>query len=37
METIEQRSNFVQLNFFHVIAGTQIFIDLQDCVKILNN
>lgn len=37
METIEQRSDFVQLNFFHVISGTQMSMDLQDCVKILND
>lgn len=37
METIEQRSDFVQLNFFHVIAGTRMSMDLQDCVKILND
>ena len=37
METIEQRSDFVQLNFFHVVAGTQMSMELQDCVKILND
>lgn len=37
METIEQRSDFLQLNFFHVIAGTQMSMDLQDCVKVFND
>lgn len=37
METIEQRSDFLQLNFFHVVAGTQMSMDLQDCVKVFND
>ena len=37
MKTIEQRSDFVQLNFFHVVARTQMSMELQDCVKILND
>lgn len=37
MKTIEERSDFAQLNFFHVVAGTQMSMDLQDCVKVLND
>lgn len=37
MKTIEERSDFAQLNFFHVVAGTQMSMELQDCVKILND
>lgn len=37
MKTIEQRSDFAQLNFFHVVAGTQMSMELQDCVKVLND
>jgi len=37
METIEQRSDFLQLNFFHVVAGTQMSMQLQDYVNILND
>lgn len=37
MKTIEERSDFAQLNFFHVVAGTQMSMELQDCVKVLND
>ena len=37
MKTIEERSDLAQLNFFHVIADTQMSMELQDCVKVLND
>lgn len=37
MKTIEERSDFAQLNFFHVVAGTHMSMELQDCVKVLND
>ena len=37
MKTIEQRSDFLQLNFFHVVAGTQMSMQLQDCMKVLSD
>lgn len=37
MKTIEQRSDFAQLNFFHVVARTEMSMELQDCVKVLND
>ena len=37
MKTIEERSDLAQLNFFHVISETQMSMELQHCVKVLND